>query len=151
MLTLKVLLLFTLASTAVSQNLGFGVAKDRKQRPPTTNFNACLAALKECRKKKEAGQKQECVATAKKNHGPGCAPAVHELNDGHLIKKRFEVEGGADACRTLCNQEKACQYWSYGVKSGESADTDYCYLRRQQGQPVPEGTGSTIVGAQTTI
>jgi len=126
-------------------------AKDRKQRPATTNFNACLAALKECRLKKEAGQKQECVATAKKNHGSGCAPAVRGLFDGHLIKKRFEVNGGEDECRTLCNMEERCQYWNYGVKSEEDANTDYCYLRSQQGSPVTEGTGSTIVGAQKTI
>jgi len=148
MLTLKVLLLFTLASTALTNTLN---AKDRKQGPATTNFNDCLAKLKKCRQEKEAGLKQECVTEAKTNHGPGCAPAVSGLFDGHLIKKRFEVNGGEDQCRTLCNQEPRCQYWNYGVKSLEDTNTDYCYLRSQQGSLVTEGTGSTIVGAQRTI
>jgi len=126
-------------------------AKDRKQRPATTTFNLCLAALKKCRLEKEAGKKQECVATAKQTYGSGCAPAVRGLFGGHLIKKRFEVNGGEDECRKLCNREPRCQYWNYGVKSGEKAETDYCYLRSQQGSPVTEGTGSTIVGAQRTI
>jgi len=148
MLTLKVLLLFTLASTALTNTLN---AKDRKQGPATTNFNDCLAKLKKCRQEKEAGLKQECVTEAKTNYGSGCAPAVRGLFDGHLIKNRFEVNGGEDQCRALCNREPRCQYWNYGVKSLDSADTDYCYLRSHQGSPVTEGTGSTIVGAQRTI
>jgi len=148
MLTLKVLLLFTLASTALTNTLN---AKDRKQGPATTNFNDCLAKLKKCRQEKEAGLKQECVTEAKTNYGSGCAPAVRGLFNGHLIKNRFEVNGGEDECRRLCNREPRCQYWNYGVKSLDSADTDYCYLRSHQGSLVTEGTGSTIVGAQRTI